>query len=132
MPALMTGLVDGQENPLNNIIARKMYEANKYLMLTGHMESVLATFVNEEAWQAIPEEDRAIMEDVLRELAADTLDWYRESEAEEIAFLKEQGVTVIDEAAGLDLDAFREGVRVEMQKDYPGWQDYLDRINAIE
>ena len=132
MPALMTGLVDGQENPLNNIIARKMYEANKYLMLTGHMESVLATFVNEAAWQAIPQEDRAIVEGVLRELAADTLDWYRESEAEEIAFLKEQGVTVIDEAAGLDLDAFRKGVRAQMQKDYPGWQPYLDRIDAIE
>jgi tripartite ATP-independent transporter DctP family solute receptor len=132
MPALMTGLVEGQENPLNNIIARKMYEANKYLMLTGHMESVLAVFVNEDAWQSIPEEDRAIMEEVLQELGAETLDWYRASEAEEIAFLKDQGVTVIDEASGLDLDAFRERVRAKVQEDYPGWQPYLERIDAIE
>ena len=51
MPALMTGLVDGQENPLNNIIARKMWEANKFVMMTSHMESVLAVFVNEQAWK---------------------------------------------------------------------------------
>ena len=38
MPALMTGLVDGQENPLNNIIARKMWEANKYVMMTSPHE----------------------------------------------------------------------------------------------
>ncbi|WP_425500081.1 4-hydroxythreonine-4-phosphate dehydrogenase PdxA [Pikeienuella piscinae] len=62
VPALMTGLVEGQENPLNNIIARKKYEANKYLMMTGHMESVLAVFVNEGAWEAVPVHDRAIIE----------------------------------------------------------------------
>lgn len=50
----MTGLVEGQENPLNNIIARKMYEANKFVMMTGHMESVLALFVNEATWKSIP------------------------------------------------------------------------------
>ena len=132
MPALMTGLVEGQENPLNNIIARKMYEANKYLMMTGHMESVLAVFVNEEAWQAIPNEDRAIIEEVLAELGTESLEWYRNSEADELAFLKEQGVTVIDESNGLKLDEFRESVRAEVNKDYPQWADYLKRIDEIE
>lgn len=132
MPALMTGLVEGQENPLNNIIARKMYEANKYLMMTGHMESVLAVFVNEEAWQAIPAEDRAIVEEVLAELGAESLEWYRNSEADELAFLKEQGVTVIDESNGLKLDEFRESVRAEVNKDYPQWAEYLKRIDEIQ
>ncbi len=84
MPALMTGLVEGQENPLNNIIARKMYEANKYVMLTGHMESVLAVFVNEAAWEGIPDEDRAIMVEVMAEVGAESLEWYRDSEADEL------------------------------------------------
>ena len=132
MPALMTGLVEGQENPLNNIIARKMYEANKYLMMTGHMESVLAVFVNEAAWQEIPDEDRQIIEEVLAELGQDSLQWYRDSEAEEIAFLKEQGVTVIDASGELDLDAFRESVRAKVNEDYPNWADYLKRIDEIE
>ncbi|MBL8670786.1 MAG: TRAP transporter substrate-binding protein, partial [Alphaproteobacteria bacterium] len=41
IPALQTGLVVGQENPLNNIIARKMYEVQSHVMMTSHMESVL-------------------------------------------------------------------------------------------
>jgi len=132
MPALMTGLVEGQENPLNNIIARKMYEANKYLMMTGHMESVLAVFVNEGAWEVIPDEDRAIIEEILAELGTESLEWYRNSEADELEFLKEQGVTVIDEAGGLKLDEFRESVRAEVNKDYPQWADYLKRIDEIQ
>jgi tripartite ATP-independent transporter DctP family solute receptor len=132
MPALMTGLVEGQENPLNNIIVRKMYEANPYIMLTGHMESVLATFVNEETWQSIPEGDRAIMLEAMAEMAARSMDWYREAEAEEIAYLKSQGATIIDASSGLDLEAFRTAVGAEMAKDYPQWNDLLAQIQAVE
>jgi TRAP-type C4-dicarboxylate transport system substrate-binding protein len=37
--ALATGLVVGQENPLPNIYNLKLYEVQKYVMLTGHMQS---------------------------------------------------------------------------------------------
>ncbi|MFM2423604.1 MAG: hypothetical protein RL291_2134, partial [Pseudomonadota bacterium] len=73
MPALMTGLVDGQENPLNTILSRKMYEANKFVMLTGHMESVLAVFVNDKVWTSLPEADRKIFEACLNEMAERSL-----------------------------------------------------------
>lgn len=52
--------------------------------------------------------------------------------AEEIVFLKDQGVTVIDQASGLDLDAFRQSVLAKVQEDYPDWQSYLERIDAVE
>ena len=45
--ALATGLVIGQENPLANIYDLKLYEVQKYVMLTAHMQSVLSVFVNE-------------------------------------------------------------------------------------
>ena len=34
--ALQQGVVDGQENPLVNIVAGKLYEVQKYISLTGH------------------------------------------------------------------------------------------------
>ena len=37
--ALATGLVVGQENPLPNIFNLKLYEVQKFVMLTGHMQS---------------------------------------------------------------------------------------------
>lgn len=132
MPALMTGLVDGQENPLNNIIARKMYEANKYVMLTAHMESVLAVFANEKTWQGLSDADRKLIKDALDEMGRRSLQWYRESEAKEIAFLKDKGVTVIDTGNGLKLDEFRKAVGKQVDADYPNWKPYLERIEAIK
>lgn len=132
MPALMTGLVEGQENPLNNIIARKMYEANKYIMMTGHMESVLALFINEKVWQSIPEGDRKLMQEAFDEMGQRSLKWYRDSEAEEIAFLKSKGATIIDTSNGLKLDQFRESVLKQVKADYPHWQDYLAKLDAIK
>jgi hypothetical protein len=40
--ALATGLVVGQENPLPNIFNLKLFEVQKFVMLTGHMQSVLS------------------------------------------------------------------------------------------
>ena len=90
MPALMTGLVDGQENPLNNIIARKMWEANKFVMMTSHMESVLAVFVNEKRWKALPEADRKLMQESFDEVGKRSLQWAKDAEAGEIDILEEE------------------------------------------
>ena len=132
MPALMTGLVDGQENPLNNIIARKMYEANKYVMMTSHMESVLGVFINEKTWQGLEAADRKLMQEAMTEMATRSLQWYRDSEAKEIEFLKSQGVTIVDESNGLKIDEFRAGVQKQVNIDFPNWKEYLTQISAIK
>ncbi len=132
MPALMTGLVEGQENPLNNIIARKMYEANKYVMMTSHMESVLAVFVNEKTWSGLAEADRKLMSDAMDEMGKRSLQWYRESEAKEIEFLKGKGVNIIDTSNGLKLDEFRTSVMKQVNADFPNWKPYLEQIQAIK
>src|SRR5881394_255404 len=75
--ALATGLVVGQENPLPNIYNLKLYEVQKYVMMTDHMQSVLAVFINEKVWQKLPAADRKIMEDTMVEVGKKTLDWDR-------------------------------------------------------
>jgi tripartite ATP-independent transporter DctP family solute receptor len=132
MPALMTGLVEGQENPLNNIIARKMWEANKFVMMTSHMESVLAVFINEKSWTSIPESDRKLMQEAFDEMGKRSLQWAKEAEAGEIDTLKKNGVTIIDESNGLDLKAFREAVTQQILTDYPNWKDYVVRLDAVK
>ncbi|MDO8878201.1 MAG: TRAP transporter substrate-binding protein [Pseudolabrys sp.] len=132
MPALMTGLVDGQENPLNNIIARKMWEANKFVMMTSHMESVLATFINEKSWESIPAADRKIMQECLAEMGQRSMKWAKDAEADEIATLKKNGVTIIDEKSGLDLKAFRDSVGKQIVTDYPTWAPYIARLKEVK
>lgn len=132
MPALMTGLVDGQENPLNNIIARKMWEANKFVMMTSHMESVLAVFVNEKSWEGIPAPDRKLMQDAFDEMGQRSLKWAKDAEADEIATLKKNGVTIIDEKSGLDLKAFRDSVGKQILTDYPNWSPYIAKLKEVK
>src|SRR5688572_28344980 len=79
--ALATGLVVGQENPLPNIYNLKLYEVQKYVMLTGHMQSILSVFVNERVWQGVPAADRKIIEDTMMEVGRKTLDWDKETAA---------------------------------------------------
>ena len=43
--ALQQGTVDGQENPLPTIMAKKFYEVQSHIMLTGHVTESLVTIV---------------------------------------------------------------------------------------
>jgi len=131
MPALVTGLVDGQENPLNNIRAQRFYEANPYIMMTSHMESALVVFVNDAIWQGIDPNDRALIEEAFAEMAERSLQWEREQVEDHIAFLKSEGVTFVTEEDGLDRAAFRERVTAELHKDYPDWTEYLERLAVV-
>ncbi|MEA5030830.1 MAG: TRAP transporter substrate-binding protein [Sphaerochaeta sp.] len=67
--ALLTGLVEGQENPITNIYAQKFHEVQDYIMLTNHMQAVLSTFINEKSWQKLGPENQKIMQEALAEMA---------------------------------------------------------------
>jgi tripartite ATP-independent transporter DctP family solute receptor len=63
--ALQNGTVDAQENPLPTIDAKKFYEVQKYITLTGHITESLVTIVSSAAWQRLNAEDRKTVESVL-------------------------------------------------------------------
>jgi len=130
--ALATGLVIGQENPLPNIYNLKLYEVQKYVMLTGHMQSVLSTFINEKAWQAIPEADRKIIEEVMTEIGRKTLAWDKETAAKYRADLEGKGMVFVEEKDGLDIAAFRTAVLAQVAKDFPDWTSHIEQIRAVK
>jgi tripartite ATP-independent transporter DctP family solute receptor len=130
--ALMTGLVVGQENPLTNIYAAKLYEVQDYIMLTSHMQSVLCTFINEKAWQSISESDRVLIEDAAFEMSQRSLEWAADADGKIIDELKAKGVTFIGEAEGLDLNAFRTQVLKKVNQEFPEWKDLIKQISDIK
>lgn len=129
--ALMTGVVIGQENPLTMINANKLYEVQSDISLTGHMQSVLAIFVNEDSWSEVPEEDRALITAVMDEYADASLEWAQTSEQALIEEISSHGVTFHDESNGLDLDAFRTAVLAQIDKDFPEFGPYIEMIAAV-
>src|SRR3954451_1136079 len=48
--ALQQGTVDGQENPLPTIMAKKFYEVQSHVILTGHITESLVTVVGSHVW----------------------------------------------------------------------------------
>ena len=118
--ALATGLVVGQENPLPNIFNLKLYEVQKYVMLTGHMQSILSVFVNEGVWQKIPAADRKIMESTMIEVGKKTLDWDRETSAKYRKDLEGRGMIFVEQKDGLDVEGIQEVGARAGEQGFPG------------
>lgn len=130
--ALATGLVVGQENPLPNIFNLKLFEVQKYVMMTGHMQSVLSVFVNEKIWQTIPAADRKIMEDTMFEVGQKTLAWDRDSSDKYKKDLEAKGMIFVTDKDGLNLDAFRKAVLTQIGKDFPEWDSLIKQIQSVQ
>jgi tripartite ATP-independent transporter DctP family solute receptor len=130
--ALATGLVVGQENPLCNLYSLKLHEVQKFVMMTGHMQSTLAVFVNERAWQRVPAADRKIIEETMAEVGQATLQWDRDTTDKCRSDLQAKGMTFIEEKDGLDIDGFRAAVLAQVGKDFPEWPPYIEKIRAVK
>jgi tripartite ATP-independent transporter DctP family solute receptor len=68
--ALQNGTVDAQENPLPTIDAKKFFEVQKYIVLTGHITDALITIVAGNTWGKLSDADKKTFEAVLKEAAA--------------------------------------------------------------
>jgi len=102
--ALQQGTVDGQENPLPTIMAKKFYEVQSHIMLTGHITESLLTIVGGHVWSEMSPEDQKIFSDVMKEAAARSTDAIRASEQKLAEELKKLGKSVVE----VDREAFRQ------------------------
>src|SRR5262245_25877578 len=68
--ALQNKTVDAQENPLPTIEAKKFYEVQTHINLTGHITEMLLTIVGGPLWSKLSEPDRKVFTDVFREACA--------------------------------------------------------------
>lgn len=98
-PALSTGAVDGQENPLGVFVAAKLPTlGQKHLTLWGYVADPLIFVVNKEVWASWSKEDQ----EAVRAAAV-------QAAAEEVA-LSRKGITAQDDALLKDIAA--QGVEV--------------------
>jgi tripartite ATP-independent transporter DctP family solute receptor len=68
--ALQQGTVDGQENPLPTIMAKKFYEVQSHIMLTGHITESLLTIVGSGTWAKLSDGEKKIFQEVLSQASA--------------------------------------------------------------
>src|SRR3954467_4387474 len=67
--ALQQGTVDGQENPLPTIMAKKFYEVQSHIILTGHITECLVSIIGSHLWPKLSADEQKVFEEVLTEAA---------------------------------------------------------------
>ncbi|MET0204268.1 MAG: sialic acid TRAP transporter substrate-binding protein SiaP [Casimicrobiaceae bacterium] len=127
--ALQNGTVDAQENPLTTIEAKKFYEVQKAIMMTGHIVDGLTTQVAPHVWNKLTPEEKKIFTDVTLEAAARATDKIKKREAELTDEFKKKGLQIVT----VDRKSFADAVLKNTPLESMGFdkKDY-DRIVAAK
>jgi tripartite ATP-independent transporter DctP family solute receptor len=64
--ALQNKTVDAQENPLPTIEAKKFYEVQSHINLTGHITEMLLAIVGGHLWTKLSDADKKVFQDVFK------------------------------------------------------------------
>lgn len=105
--ALETGIVDGQENPLETIVAGGFMEVQPHISLTNHMFKPAFITINNEFFESLSEEDQQIFREASTEANVVATEELQSEEEEMINDLKEQNITITKP----NIDAFSEATQ---------------------
>lgn len=97
--ALQLGTVDGQENPVSLIVAKRFFEVQKYCTLDGHIFSIDFTWINDNFYQNLPPDLRQIVQD-----------------GAEMSGLVHRGMKILTNALGVDV-LLKNGMQVYTPSD---------------
>jgi len=108
--ALQQGIVDGQENPYDNMLVRKFNEVQKHLSNTGHFTDWSGYLVNKAAFEKLtPDQQKAIKDAMFTAVAAQRAISERENKTARDGLIK--GGMQYHELSKAELDKFREATK---------------------
>ena len=93
--ALQNGTVDAQENPLPTIEAKKFYEVQKNIILTGHIADALLTVVGPSALAKMTPAEQKLFADISQEAAEKATNDIRKREGELVEEFKKIGNNIV-------------------------------------
>ena len=126
--ALQNGTVDAQENPLPTIDAKKFYEVQKFIVLTGHITDALLTIVGGPTWNKLSDADKKTFEAVLKEAAAKATGEIVDIEKKMSAEFEKRGKTVVR----VDRKPFRDSVvKMHNGPDATWPKDVYDKLQKL-
>jgi tripartite ATP-independent transporter DctP family solute receptor len=127
--ALQNKTVDAQENPLPTILAKKFYEVQSHVNLTGHITEMLIAIVGGHVWGKLSDAEKKTFETVFREAAEKSNAEIVKSEQALVGdFASKYGKTVVKS----DREAFKKVFAPFLvAKDVPWDKALYDRVQAI-
>ena len=133
--ALQNKTVDAQENPLPTIEAKKFYEVQSHIMLTGHITEALLTIVGGPLWTKLSDADKKTFTAVLREAAARATGEIVESEKRLVTDFAKRGKTVVKVDRKPFIAAVQKYYKEGKQPDgsaLPWSKDVYEKLQAIK
>ena len=115
--ALQTGVFDGQENPMAQIISARLYEVQKYLSMTGHVYTPTYLVASKRWWDRLEPAARQLLRDVAIEVGRNSRNRGVQWDQDGLAVVRRAGVQVNDD---VDKEAFR-------QLSGPLYDDFVDK-----
>jgi tripartite ATP-independent transporter DctP family solute receptor len=100
---LLTGAIEGQDNPLPTDKNAKFYEVTKYIVLTNHVVNSVWPTINEKRWQSLSEIDQLVIRKAIEKARKFCDETNLKAEAELLDFFRGQGLIIIEDP---DKEAF--------------------------
>lgn len=105
--AMQNGVVDGQENPIQNVVIDKTYEVQDWYVLDNHTPTVMSYMMNGKFYESLTDEQKEVVE-----------------AAHDAALEKAREVTLKLEESGIEtLEANGMTVYVPTEEELQGWHD---------
>lgn len=92
--AIQSGVVDGQENPIDTIRSMRFYEVAPNIVLTQHVYSPLPFVISEALWQRLNQADRQLFMKAGQEAGLLSRTLTRDADEANIAAMKAEGAKV--------------------------------------
>lgn len=130
---LEQGTVNGQENPIGNVVNSHFYEVQRYLTTTNHIYNASPFMVSKPFWDSITEEERQAIIQVANEVQIEQRKANQQEAADSVQFLEAQGmiITHLEEEEINRLKEATEPVRDRYEYEYDN--DWLEQIQqAVE
>jgi TRAP-type C4-dicarboxylate transport system substrate-binding protein len=127
--ALQNGTVEAQENPLPSIEAKKFYEVQKNIALTGHILDAVNTVVSGKTWKMFNDAEKKLFTELAQEGAQKGSADIVAREKELVDIFKQKGLSINE----VDRNDFRNTVLQKVKfEDFGYLKSDYDRIQAIK
>ncbi|GAB5468434.1 MAG: TRAP transporter substrate-binding protein [Rhodospirillales bacterium] len=127
--ALQTGVVDGQENAPYTMLLANLHEVQKYYTLDNHLLNMPLIAMNEDFYQSLSPEDRAVFQQAADDAAFAMLGIIKAKESQDLATIRKAD-TEIYQPSPEEMATFVEATRgpiveIMQEKVDPVWIDKL-------
>lgn len=128
IPGLESGVIDGQENPFDQVADYQFWDVQKYAAVTEHQRQVLIFVISERTYQKLTDETKQVMHEAAAVAQANEYARFKAQEKQIEELLRENGMifTYPDQAE------FREAASAVFSSLSPVAQEVVELIRAVE